>query len=415
MKRLLCFSFSLSLLMAAPCFAQPHKTLTDYLALAKENSPLLNDFNNQRYSLKIDSLKMLANYGVQVTGNVDAMYAPIINNWGYDIALSNGQNVTAVVRVSKDLLGKENLKTRLSNYSLSIRQLFNQSKITEIALNKAITEQYIQTYALQQQYEVSSEIVKLLRDEETILKKLTQNSAFKQTDYLSFMVTLQQNILASQRQYADWLNNYATLNYLCGIVDTTLQKIDPPLTLVLQILPFEQSIYAENYKTDSLKLTNDAKIINYDYRPKLTTYVDGGYSSSFIATPYKNFGASIGLTLTVPIYDGNQRKKSLQQIQLQQDSRNKYFEFQKNQYKQQVIQLQNQIGQYRQMIETANEQMGYAQTLIDANLKQLPTGDVKVTDVIFSINNFISLKSELVQFETTIYNLYNQLNNLTIQ
>jgi hypothetical protein len=67
------------------------------------------------------------------------------------------------------------------------------------------------------------------------------------------------------------------------------------------------------------------------------------------------------------------------------------------------------------MIETANEQMGYAQTLIDANLKQLPTGDVKVTDVILSINNFISLKSELVQFETTIYNLYNQLNNLTLQ
>lgn len=415
MKSRLTISILIFLSIAFSIKAQQHKTLEDYLTLAKENSPLLNDFNNQRYSLKIDSLKTLATYGLQVTGNVDAMVAPTINNWGYDNVISNGQNVTAVVHVSKDLLGKENLKTRLSNYSLSIRQLFNQSKISEIALNKAITEQYIQTYALQKQYEISSEIIKLLRDEEIILKKLTQNSAFKQTDYLSFMVTLQQNILASQQQYADWLNNYATLNYLCGIVDTTLQKIDPPLTLVSQILPFERSVYAENYKTDSLKLTNDAKIINYDYRPKLTTYVDGGYSSSFFATPYKNFGASIGFTLSVPIYDGNQRKKSLQQIQLQQDSRNKYFEFQKNQYKQQVIQLQNQIGQYRQMIETANQQMSYAQTLIDANLKQLPTGDVKVTDVILSINNFISLKSELVQFETTIYNLYNQLNNLTIQ
>ena len=174
MKRLFCFSFSFFLLMTVSSVAQQHKTLEDYLTLAKENSPLLNDFNNQRYSLKIDSLKLLATYGLQVIGNVDAMVAPTINNWGYDNVISNGQNVTAVVRVSKDLLGKENLKTRLSNYSLSIRQLFNQSKISEIALNKAITDQYIQTYALQKQYEISSELIKLLRDEEIILKKLTQ-------------------------------------------------------------------------------------------------------------------------------------------------------------------------------------------------------------------------------------------------
>lgn len=67
------------------------------------------------------------------------------------------------------------------------------------------------------------------------------------------------------------------------------------------------------------------------------------------------------------------------------------------------------------MTEVANEQMKYAETLIEANLKQLPTGDVKVVDFILSINNYLNLKSGLVQFKTNLYNLHNQLHNLIIQ
>jgi outer membrane protein TolC len=395
--------------------AQSIHTLDYYIVSAKENSPVLNDYNNQRYILKIDSLIMRSEYGLKITAAADMLYAPIIRDWGYDAALSNGQNVSAIVRISKDLLGKTNLNTRLSNLSLTIKQILNQGKISELQLNRTITEQYINTYALQLQYQNSQEIIKLLNEEGIILKRLTQSSAFKQTDYLSFMVILQQNLLTSQQIYADWLNNYATLNYLSGIVDTTLQKIEPPLFPDRDVVPFSQSIYAENYKTDSLKLANDAKIVVYEYRPKLTAYVDGGYSSSIATTPYKNFGTSVGVALTVPIYDGGKQKKLLQQKQVQQDTRRKYNEFEINQYTQQTVQIEQQIKEYKQIITTANEQLKYAQILIDANLKQLPTGDVKLADFILSINNYINLKSGLIQFETILYNLYNRLNNLIIQ
>jgi len=395
--------------------AQIKNTLDYYLNSAKENSPVLNDFKNQRYSLKIDSLNMKADYGFKVTGIGDAMYAPVIGGWGYDAALSSGQNITALIRMSKDLLGKNNLDTRLANYSLGIRQLLNQSNITELQLKRAVTDQYILTYAAQEQVQNAQEIIQLLTQEEIILKKLTQNAAFKQTDYLSFMVTLQQNQLLAQQRYADWLNNYATLNYLAGIVDTTLQKIETPLISIQKTLPFEQSVYAKSYETDSLKLANDANIIKYEYQPKLSAYADGGYSSSLVTSPYKNFGASAGLSLTIPIYDGDKQKKLLQQNHLEQNTQQQYSEFQKKQYLQQSAQIETQIKQYKQMIVTANEQLKYAQALIEANLKQLPTGDVKVTDFIVSVNNYINLKSGLIQFEMTLNNLYNQQNNLTLQ
>ncbi|MDD3788457.1 MAG: TolC family protein [Petrimonas sp.] len=415
MKRFFFLFFPVFLLVPNIGFAQKTVTLDDYLATAKENSPVLSDYNNQRYSLKIDSLKMLADYGVKVTANGDAMYAPVIKGWGYDNALSNGQNVTAVIRITRDLLGKANKDTRLADYNLASKQMINQIKITELQLNRAVTEQYLNTYTAQQLYQNYQEIIKLLNEEDVILKKLTQESAFKQTDYLSFKVTLQQNLLAMQQQRADWLNNYATLNYLAGVVDTTLSVLQPPLMPDKMPLPFEQSIYAESYITDSLKLANDAKIINYDYRPKLSAYADGGYSSSFITTPYKNFGASVGLSLTVPIYDGNKRKMMLQQNRLAQATRKRYNEFEHNRYLQQTAQLQAQIRQYEQMQATAGEQLVYSQALIEANLKQLPTGDVKIADFILSINNYLNLKSSLVQYQDNLYKLYNNLNYLTIQ
>jgi len=415
MQRLIKFIILISLQIPYSVNAQQIKTLDFFITMARENSPVLNDFNNQRYSLKIDSMKMLADYGFRINSVNDVMYAPVINGWGYDNVLSNGQNVTTVIRISKDLLGRTNLNTKLLDYSLGVKQLFNQTRITELQLVQAVTEQYINTYAAQQQYQNSQEIIKLLKGEDLILKRLTRNAAFKQTDYLSFMVMLQQNILTSQQLYANWLNNYATLNCISGIVDTTLQKIEPVLLSHKSTVSFENSIYADNYKIDSLKLVNQAKIISYEYQPRLSVYADGGYSSSFIITPYKNFGASVGLSLTVPLYDGNKQKKLLQQNHLQQDTRRRYNEFEKNQYKQQVGQIENQIKQYRQIIATANEQLKYSQTLIDANLKQLPTGDVKVTDFILSINNYINLKSGLIQFETTLYSFYNKLNNLIIQ
>jgi len=403
------------LALSSQAFAQQAKSLDDYLSRAKSNSPLLNDLNNQVYSLKIDSLKLKAEYGFQVEGYGDLTYPTSVNGWGYNGSLYTEQNLAAIVRVTRDLLGKGNLNSRLANYNLEIQQTLNKSEITVQTLNRAVTEQYIHTYASQQQYDIVKEIVQLLEQEDNVLNELTKTAVFKQTDYLTFKVILQQNMLELKQRGSEWQNNYAILNYLSGIVDTSLPKLDPPTMYTDDFVSFDESVYAQSYHTDSLKIANEAKIIQYDYIPRLSVYADGGYSSALASAPYKNFGFSAGLSLTVPIYDGNKKKKLLLQNQIAEDTRTKYNEFARNQYRQQIVQIQAQIKQYSQMTEVANEQMKYAETLIEANLKQLPTGDVKVVDFILSINNYLNLKSGLVQFKTNLYNLHNQLHNLIIQ
>jgi hypothetical protein len=65
------------------------------------NTALLDDLNNQSSSLSIDSLVYKANLKPQLNAIVFANYAPVINNFGYDTAISNGQNGSAVVSFSQ--------------------------------------------------------------------------------------------------------------------------------------------------------------------------------------------------------------------------------------------------------------------------------------------------------------------------
>lgn len=396
--------------------AQSKNTLSYFLTTAQSNSPLLNDYNNQVISNRIDSLKLKATYGFIVTGEGNAGYSPNIKGWGYDSALTNGQSLFAGVRVAKEFISRNNLNTRLAGFNASIAQILAQKNISIQTLNKQITDQYIATYASQQQYNLNKEIIHLLDQEDIVLKKLTRAAAFRQTDYLTFKVTLQQNELSLEQQKADWQNNYSLLKYLSGITDDTFQPVEAPyFKESLDPVSFDESIYAKAFKADSLKLINDAKIIQYDYKPKITAFSDGGYQSSFALTPYKNFGMSVGVGMTIPIYDGYQKKMLLQQNQLSIQTRHKYLEQAQRQYQQQILQVKNQIEQYDKIINTAHQQITYAKTLVEANAKQLPTGDVKMVDFILSINNLLGLKGNIIQYNTTLFNLKNQLQYLIIQ
>ncbi len=394
--------------------AQSPNELSYFLSAAEKNSPLLNDYNNQVLITKIDSLKLRANYGFIFSGEGNATYAPSAKGWGYDNALSNSHTLFAGVRVMREFLSRNNLNTRLKNYNLGIAQILAQKNISQQALKKQITDQYITTYSSQKQLAITKEVLHLLEQEDLVLKKLTQVAVFKQTDYLNFKVSQQQNQLAYEQKKVEMEANYALLNYLCGIVDDRVENLQEPIFSQMDALPFDESVYAHSFQADSAKIANDGQLIGYDYKPKISAYADGGYQSSFVLTPYKNFGLSTGISLSIPIYDGHKKKMLLDQNKIQLDSRTQYAAFAKKQYQQQVLQIQNQMKQYSQLKETALHDMKYAETLTEANAKQLPTGDVRTVDFILSVNNLLTLKSMVVQYDTMLLNLENQLQNIVL-
>ena len=408
------FSTLLFILLSVSAFAQ-QKDLDYYLSQADQHTPKLSDLKNQAASIGIDSAKLKAFYGPQIAANSNLLYAPVIKGWGYDDAISNGQNITGVITFSKEIVSKNNLQTRLNNFSIQKQQLNNQSALTKKDLEQVVTDQYITCYGNQQQYQLALEIDTFLQTEDKVLRQLTRTTAFKQTDYLTFKVALQQQHLTAQQAKAQFLNGIGILNYLCGIDDSTWTVLARPIIQDSALLPFEQTIYYQESLLDSVKNKNDADIIHLDYKPKINVFADGGYQSSLVSRPYKNFGTSIGLTFSLPLYDGKQKKMSLLQNQLLEDTRKRYTHFYKKQYNQQILHLTQQLEQYDNLIQSAEQQLLYSKTLVEANRKQLATGDVRTTDYLLSVNNYLNLRSGIIQNEMIRLSLLNQLHNIILK
>lgn len=390
------------------------KNLPYYLQQAKINSPLLSNYQNQIESIGWDSVKLKASYGPQVAANGNLTYAPVVHGWGYDNAITNGQNVSALMVVTKPIIGKNNLDTRLQSFRINKDITANQSKLSEKALAQSITQQYITSYGSQQQLALANEILSFLKKEDTTLRKLARSSVFRQTDYLAFKVSLQQQQLVKDQLMTQALNELGNLNYLCGLQDSSFQNLQSPAMQITNEFSFDSSAYAKTYRLDSLKNSNDAKIIGLNYKPTVSAFADGGYQSSLVDLPYKNLGASVGLNFSLPIYDGKQKRASLMQNKLLEDSRQKQRDFAKQQYQQKVLQLQQQIQQYEELIRQGEQQMKYTKTLIDAEKQQLETGDVRMTDYLLSIHNYLDLRTGIIQNNLSRMLLIAQLNNLIL-
>jgi len=161
---------------------------------------------------------------------------------------------------------------------------------------------------------------------------------------------------------------------------------------------------------DSLKLANDRMLVELTYRPKINAYADAGYNSSLVYRPYKNFGTSIGLNLTIPIYDGRQKKLQYSKIDIQERTRVYKRDFFIQQHNQQMLQLMQQLNATDRLIDQINKQIKYTETLITVNEKLLATGDIRLTDFILSLNNYFNAKNLVTQNYISRLKIINQLN-----
>jgi len=403
--------FIIILSFLVPLFSLAQKKSLDYfINQSLKNDPRLTDIQNLVLSNRIDSELIIAANRLQVTGSGNAYYAPVISGYGYDAAISNGQQLSALVAVNKQIYNKRNLNLQFKSLQLMSDSLINSSVITKQDIKKAIITQYITTYGDQLQLDFNDEVIQLLTKEEELLKKLTQNNVYKQSDYLSFLVTLQQQQLIRNQLSVQYKNDYATINYLAGIVDTTTEMLAAPELQVQINYKITESPFLFSYKIDSLRNENERLITKVQYRPKVNLFADAGYQSSLILTPYKNFGYSFGINLTIPIYDGHQKQLQFSKLDIQQRTIQKKQEFFTNQYQQQLQELHQQLNDLENLTGTINKQIEYLDVLIKVDGKLLETGDIRITDFILALNNYITAKNLVVQNQVARYQVIQQIN-----
>lgn len=403
-------AFLLSLLLVTILLKAQEKNMDYFIRSGITNSPVLKDFLYQQQSNRIDSLRVRAAYRPQVTASSNNSYAPVVKGYGYENAITNGGNFSQLVTASQRFAGKNNLQNQYNGINLLSQSLSATGKITEQDIKRSIAAQYITAYGSLQQYVFNKEVTGLLIKEDTLLKKLTQSNVYRQTDYLTFLVTLQQQQFAVSQSRVQYQTDLAALNYLSGLTDTAFTLLAAPAIQPAVLPAPENSIFFEPYRIDSLRWRNSDDSINYSYKPKLGAYADAGHISTLTYQPYKNFGVSAGISLVVPIYDGGQKKMLHDKNAVGRLTTSVYRDYFKQQYEQQLLQLQQQLQLAQQLVDQSTAQLKYAAALIEANGKLLLTGESRIADFVIAINSYLTAKNSVTQNTVSKLQIINQIN-----
>ena len=388
------------------------QTLDDYLSTGLKNSPLLKDYSNQVRSGSADSSLVAATYKPQVNLISQAMIAPTAKNLGYDEAISNGGNFSGLLSANQSLFNKKIKSEQFKTIQLANQTLLLTKKISESELKKIITNQYLTAFANLSQIQFNQSVLELLEGEFLTLKVLVQKGIYLQTDYLNLSTSIQNQKIIIKQSFIQFKNELATLNYICGINDTSTVALQYPAIRLENIYDVNNSLKMLQFHIDSLKNTNQKALIDLNYRPQLSAFADAGFSAvTPVNIPY-NFGTSIGLNFSMPLYDGKQRKQQYTKISIAEETRKYYKDFYQKQFSQQYLQLKEQLKLNDELITEIKSQLTNQEQLIELYKIEIEKGLVRFLDFLTVVNNFVSTKNNLTVAEMNRLQIINQLNYL---
>lgn len=402
-----------TLVLATFIFGNGHaQSLDNYIDSALKNSPLLHDYNNQVLSGRLDSLLLLAAFKPQVNQLTQAIHYPSGSGWGYDNAITNGGNYSAVVNVTQPLFTKKQISGQLQTIDLLNQTLKLNAKITILDLRKSITAQYLSAFTDFSQYQFNQSVLVLLNNEQKTVKALVDKGVYLVTDFMNLQILIRTQEIAISQSFMQLKNDLAVLNFICGIADNPeINLIKPEMTVQNNLNPENSPLFAQ-FLIDSLKNRNSKQIIDLNYRPRVNIFADAGFNAIAPENVPHNLGASVGVNLAIPIYDGKQRKLKYDKIDLAENTRLYYKRYYSSQYKLQYGQLTNQLKLTEDLIGKISNQLSEQERLIDLYRIELDKGLVRFLDFLTILNNYTATKITYLVTEMNRLQIINQLNYL---
>lgn len=365
-------------------------TVTNY-----QNKQLLSGYLPQvsssskfNYNMQIPS-QMLPG---AIAGQPEKDYIPVQFGTKYDA--TNGIQVTQNL-YRKDLLIQLHAQDLYSNIAKTKYNLTKEDLIYKVA------DAFYGLQSSAENIRTTKADYKNLQDILAIAKAQFENGTLKKIDYES----LQINVANKQSQLSQYQTQYDAqlfyFKYLLGIPANAAINVNDSITLLPEV-----AINTENsfMQREDIHLTKqmiqskevEMKSIKAEGLPQLSTYLKYGYQSQFsnASKMFDNYywsnSSTIGLSVTVSIFDGNNRKNrvnvartQLQQLKWQSD------------YQQQ--QAHTELLSAAQTLNTSREQFNInAQNLVLAE-KVFNSRRALYTEGVTTLVELLDAESELTQ------------------
>jgi outer membrane protein TolC len=258
----------------------------------------------------------------------------------------------------------------------------------------------------------NKELLASSKDEELMLRQLVEKGLYKQVDYLSFMVELKAQELLVNDLQLQYQKEISDLHILCGLPDNAFEQLALPEIKLRSPVSSSESPFFTRFVLDSLKIQNEKLLVDRNYNPSINWFSDVGLVNNIPSDIGKNIGFSMGLSLSVPIYDGKQRKLNYEKLKIAENTRMNYSGYFKQQFSQQLQQLYSALKQTQEIIPMVSQQLDFAESVIRQEKYLVNTGNISITDYVTALRNYVSVKRNLNQYQLKILQIITEINYL---
>ncbi len=409
--------------------AKAQNDFTYYITAAKQNSPLINDNKNQSQANQLEIERLKAFYTkpqIGITANY--LFSPIIstdnnktsfqpnaegatNYYGYDLAYSNGGQYSVMVNVTQPLFNGQRYKTASEQLNVTSQINENNAKLSEHDIEKIVGDQYILCLQDNKQIAYAEEMVKLLTDQKDVLKKLVENSIYKESDLTLLNIELQKFLAQLTTFKANYRRDLMNLNIICGINDTTLVQLEKSdLKLNNDI---DNSNFLEKYRLDSLNLIAQQKAFELKYKPQLNLFGNTGLNAVYAPTIPNRFGVAVGLSFTYNFFDGNQKAINRNKTLVLEKSVSFYKDNFITQNSIRKSKILTELQSYTDRIAIAEQQLKDYDLLLNSYKNEILSGQLSIINYTMVLKNMATVQRDytlLFSQQQSLINTYNYWN-----
>ena len=375
-----------------------------------QNSPLLNDLQNQFNMTLIDSLIIRAQKKPLIEGQSLILYSPYNSHFGYDEVITDGGNYQVAGYVSQGIFNRKITENKYMALDNQRQGISLNKKITAAELKRLITSLYLESYSVYSDLTFNVSFLDLMKSQNNIMDQFVKAGIFSQADYLSLLVETQgQEIIISQLGNL-YQRNVRLLNETCGIVDTGHIELILPDIKPAETNNRSDYLFLKQFSIDSLQIVNERAALGLRYKPSVKWFADAGILTSKPETFYRHFGASAGFSLSIPIFDGQQRKLEDQKLSIRENSRSFKNIISRKQYDQQYLRLKGELQGIKDIRIKLAEQLRISDQLVKSLKSQLESGIVKMTDYLNALRNYRSINHNLNITDNEMLSIINEMN-----
>ena len=133
--------------------------------------------------------------------------------------------------------------------------------MTETDLRLGITAQYLTAYADFQQIRFFQSTLKLLKEEQEILKSLVDQGIYLQTDRINLALSITNQEIVIKQGMMQYKNDLGLLNFICGITDQSDAVLEKPEMMLRNTFDINNSPVMMKFRIDSLKNINSRQLL----------------------------------------------------------------------------------------------------------------------------------------------------------